>query len=720
MHPGITESEVRLMKGNSFRESVFTFLNGLFFGTIVPFAAIGALATAFSLQLPASDNLFYRPLNLSLLLWYSMGFSLVFSLCFTMKKLWILVPIIVVGWLGYHWYFGELQECTFDLLYIISTRYDSAYGCGVLLLNPSRPIYSDISIAFRGFLIIGTALSVWATCKKQSSYWILLLSLLCFIPCCVITNTVPKTSFLCMWVFSILLFMMTNHGRKSDFQKSSILALLYAAPLTVGIILLFSFVPQQEYEGRETADTMLETLENLFSPSDSNSSGAGSKAQQVVDLADLGDRKDKNIPVMYITVPESGTYYLRGQVYTTYTGTQWIAEQNKPKLPWHSAYHVTDQMVSIRTRFNHEMLYVPYCANPNILSDGDLFLQNTDSVKEYAFDVYQPNLFLVHSLDSKNMALWLELPQETKQWAASYAPSQMSHFYYIKDTVQIVEDFVRNSATYDLSPDPMDPSYTDFVQWFIEEGESGYCVHFASAAAVLLRANGIPARYVTGYMVDAQANRETTVYERHAHGWVEYWTSTKGWQILEATPAGQERGEPTTEPEASVESTLPTTAEETPEVTEESLTTNTEPSIPATLPHNNQDLPVSGRESFFSKLWHILAPILKWIVIIGSFFAVIIGQRTLRLFLWNKKVTSASANRKALLYWKQSLRYSKLLNKKPEQSLKSLAEKAKFSNRTISRLELESFSKFFEKSQNTLKKQYIFRYFVGKWIFSLY
>lgn len=45
------------------------------------------------------------------------------------------------------------------------------------------------------------------------------------------------------------------------------------------------------------------------------------------------------------------------------------------------------------------------------------------------------------------------------------------------------------------------PVRKDFVSYFLQEQKEGYCAHFASAATLLLRSYGIPARYVEGYAV---------------------------------------------------------------------------------------------------------------------------------------------------------------------------------------------------------------------------
>jgi hypothetical protein len=71
------------------------------------------------------------------------------------------------------------------------------------------------------------------------------------------------------------------------------------------------------------------------------------------------------------------------------------------------------------------------------------------------------------------------------------------------------------------------------------EGQSGFCEHFASATAMILRAAGVPARVVGGYQ-----GGELNPYENYlvirqydAHAWVEYWQEGRGWVSVDPTAA---------------------------------------------------------------------------------------------------------------------------------------------------------------------------------------
>ncbi len=66
---------------------------------------------------------------------------------------------------------------------------------------------------------------------------------------------------------------------------------------------------------------------------------------------------------------------------------------------------------------------------------------------------------------------------------------------------------------------------------------AGHCEYFATGAALLLRAAGIPTRYATGYVVDEYSPREEAfiVRGRHAHAWTLAYVDSV-WQPIDTTP----------------------------------------------------------------------------------------------------------------------------------------------------------------------------------------
>lgn len=77
------------------------------------------------------------------------------------------------------------------------------------------------------------------------------------------------------------------------------------------------------------------------------------------------------------------------------------------------------------------------------------------------------------------------------------------------------------------------------VDEFLFSTRSGFCEHYASAFAVLMRAAGIPARIVTGYQggeINALGNY-FIVRQADAHAWTEVWLKGRGWMRIDPTSA---------------------------------------------------------------------------------------------------------------------------------------------------------------------------------------
>jgi transglutaminase-like putative cysteine protease len=81
----------------------------------------------------------------------------------------------------------------------------------------------------------------------------------------------------------------------------------------------------------------------------------------------------------------------------------------------------------------------------------------------------------------------------------------------------------------------------DPVAEFLFDKKKGYCEYFASATVLLLRLQGVPARYVNGLSV-REANRRRDHYvirASDAHAWAEALVPGVGWVAVDSTPAGE-------------------------------------------------------------------------------------------------------------------------------------------------------------------------------------
>jgi transglutaminase-like putative cysteine protease len=128
------------------------------------------------------------------------------------------------------------------------------------------------------------------------------------------------------------------------------------------------------------------------------------------------------------------------------------------------------------------------------------------------------------------------------------------------DLATAIVDELHNTAKYTYSTNI--PGVCDHdsstVECFAHQ-KIGFCEHFASTMAILLRHEGIPTRLVEGFLpghVDVATGRET-ISTGAAHAWVEVYFPNIGWQMFDPTggradtdpiPLGAPQPIPTTRP----------------------------------------------------------------------------------------------------------------------------------------------------------------------------
>lgn len=129
------------------------------------------------------------------------------------------------------------------------------------------------------------------------------------------------------------------------------------------------------------------------------------------------------------------------------------------------------------------------------------------------------------------------------------------------DAVEKVISALEENYEYTLKPGKT-PYNEDYVNYFLLGSEKGYCQHFASAAVLIFRYLGIPARYAEGYAIDksdftdseikteldysewidadyafVRSVNTVDVKDEAGHAWVEIYRDGIGWIPVEATTA---------------------------------------------------------------------------------------------------------------------------------------------------------------------------------------
>lgn len=110
---------------------------------------------------------------------------------------------------------------------------------------------------------------------------------------------------------------------------------------------------------------------------------------------------------------------------------------------------------------------------------------------------------------------------------------------------KVFDYFKQNNFSYTLNPPPLS-DYPDETDAFMFESRQGFCGHYASAFAVMMRQAGLPARVISGYQGGTydESAQFWQIRSRDAHAWVEVWLpEQKQWQRIDPTSAVSDRTE---------------------------------------------------------------------------------------------------------------------------------------------------------------------------------
>lgn len=696
--------------------------------TLLTFLAVlgglGCLASGMSL-----------PVRLPLLVGGCAVMALVFSL-FWDTRLWLLPLCTAALLLGYWWQENTLRLSLESLIYQITDLYDRGYGWGILQWTDRNLLNRDVTPALLALgLPIAGILSL-TTAKGRFGWLGCLFALLPLLCCALLKDTVPSGVYLGLLLFAVILVLMTEQVRRNNHRQANTLALTLTLPLTLALALLFTFFPRDTYHMQDGAQKLEDMVLKLFDRTatpDGPFLISGDQAR-TVELASVGKREKNNQTIMTVEASETGTLYLRGCAYDVYDGKTWRSTPGWNS--WNQFYNSADNTpvnkLKIRTQQVHSVLYFaynPYEADQKVVGGR---MRNEEKLKEYTI-YYRSPMSYDAKWDAKEQTIsgyqlseYLQLPDSTREKATQIlskrvgVPTTTTNAGQVWRNASYIANWVSQRAKYDLSTDRMPDTAEDFALWFLEESDTGYCTHYASAAVVLLRAAGIPAQYVTGYLVNAKANRAVPVTQSNAHAWVEVFINGVGWVMLEPTPAMSTQlpsyldstvyptvdvPEPTvpsdtevTEP--STENTVPVQTT-VPDATEESLYHPTATVTPTTAGQagiGGADPGTPGRQTF--------GRILGWIL--GSLCAVlaVLAQWRIRVtFAQRRKGTN---NQRALRLWLQLSRACRLAKQAPAEEMHQLAQKARFSQHTLTSQELHRMQTALAAAQGQLQKKNLF------------
>lgn len=657
-------------------EKLLTVLIAVVLAFLISFASVCCVITGFDMAVDVADVAHWCGVS-----------ALVSGICFSLPL--GLVPFVAAAVTGIVLWFGKGMKLSFQaVIYRLSRKYNSRFGWGVLrpehytadMLEPELWLF----LCFLGAVL--AMLLVWALCRRKTALPGMFLAVICLGSCFLVRETVPDAVWLWLFLFGFLLLLLTHTARRADAARGNRLTAMAAVPLALFIAFLFVLNPQDSYAADKPAKAVTDAiLQNpMFQAvfGDLTQTGIYNTGTEgsLVRLETIGVQELSYSEILQVSTDYSGVVYLRGRSLDTYDGKTWThSGQSTPKLYWPSGDLLESVgEVRIKTRFAHKMFYLPYYVKGMNLTDMTLGLNNKTKLSEYSFSTAilpEGDVLISEEAGSvDDVSQYLHLTEKVEKWAVPLAQEITAGKTGTYEKAKAIADYVRASAKYDLKTEAMPRKEKDFAKWFLEDGETGYCTHFATAAAVLLQAAEIPARYVTGYKIEISAGQTVTVTAADAHAWVEYWIPGFGWAVLEATPAAQAEQPETTTPVLQVDKNAP---------------------------DGSVGVIIGG-------------------IILLLLAAAVPVQRTVRLRLRRKKLRTGTVKQRVLAYWQEAVRFANCLQEHPGENLLTIAEKAKFSNHELGAEELDVFEMYLQGAKQRVKKHGFFRKLYYRFVLALY
>ena len=128
------------------------------------------------------------------------------------------------------------------------------------------------------------------------------------------------------------------------------------------------------------------------------------------------------------------------------------------------------------------------------------------------------------------LTLGSSVTKRTKELAVSLTKGCGNDY----EKVEAIRQYLQQYCNYTLNP-PQPPAGQDLVDYFLFQSRLGYCVHYATAMVVLLRAAGVPARFVCGFVSPPKLGGTFNVTNEQAHAWVEVYSHTLGFYTVDPT-----------------------------------------------------------------------------------------------------------------------------------------------------------------------------------------
>jgi len=309
--------------------------------------------------------------------------------------------------------------------------------------------------------------------------------------------------------------------------RESARQLLYALPLAIVFFLFFPRLPGA-FWSLSSDDSAITGLADQMSP--------GS-------IAELTESDEPALRARFVgELPPAHERYWRGPVLHDFDGFSWRRHHGVPASPGAVQYRGRAYHYSLTLEPNsHRTVVALELANPA----GASYAQFTDDYQLISRrPLTQPQNFELSSypqalrgleLTPAEQRIDLDLPGDRNPRARDLALRLRARSADDGAFVRSVLNYLRDGGfLYTLRPPLLG---RDSIDELLFRTRQGFCGHYASAFVDLMRAGGVPARVVTGYLGGAwnPIGGYLLVRQADAHAWAEVWLAGRGWVRADPT-----------------------------------------------------------------------------------------------------------------------------------------------------------------------------------------
>ncbi|MBN1693661.1 MAG: DUF4129 domain-containing protein [Dehalococcoidales bacterium] len=446
------------------------------------------------------------------------------------------------------------------------------------LRGSAAALTGDEKVVFVVFIallawIIGS-LSIWFVLRRNNAWWASIMGGLVIL---FNLSNLPDSYYIYFFLYFfaaallVAVTRMTGRSLKEErpvnYSGRSLLYLGISLLCIIGVAASFSWVtPQVRATGLQDyiatklpwQRDFLESKYNIFNvvPSKQSVSTVGSLKD--IDFGEIWNQGDE---IEYVVYSERPSYW-RVSVYSTYTTEGWTSSDAERILleantPWGESEDGVTMQYAVTTEIFTEVLLnnggfisadIPTRVSTGeggdietvnaarILNPGEGYTVTARVVTAASDELSAAGDNYSEAVKAVYLQLPADLPPEIRLLSENITRNAATPYEKITAIVEYLADF-----PYKLEIEAP-PEDADSVAYFLFDRQDGFCLHFASAVAVMLRSIDVPSRLVIGYLPGEPGDvaGQYILRDRYYHAWPQVYFPGYGWVDIEATPGNAE------------------------------------------------------------------------------------------------------------------------------------------------------------------------------------